>query len=182
MIRLHLALLLFAASPAWAQTAATAPAQIVLIRHAEKPADPADPHLSKAGVRRAERLVAFITSDAAVGRFGSPVALFATETTNDGNGLRTQETLAPLARALKLPVLTPYHGSTPGKLAKLILSSPAYAGKTVVVCWNHETIPQLAAALGIRPLPPKWKGKTFDRVYLITYQGGRASLAKLRYQ
>jgi hypothetical protein len=51
----------------------------------------------------------------------------------------------------------------------------------VVVCWNHETIPQLAAAMGIRPPPPKWKGDIFDRVYLITYRGGRASLAELRY-
>ena len=30
-------------------------------------------------------------------------------------------------------------------LAHLILADPAYAGKTVLICWNHEEIPQLAA-------------------------------------
>ncbi len=39
------------------------PAQIILIRHADEPADPEDPHLSPAGVKRAERLVSFITTD-----------------------------------------------------------------------------------------------------------------------
>jgi hypothetical protein len=57
------------------------PAQIILIRHAEKPADPEDPHLSEAGVKRAERLVSFITNDPAMTRFGLPVAVFATRTT-----------------------------------------------------------------------------------------------------
>src|SRR5690242_11533265 len=46
-----------------ARSAVSGPAQIVLIRHAEKPADPTNPHLSPAGVNRAERLVAFIKTD-----------------------------------------------------------------------------------------------------------------------
>src|SRR4029077_3988836 len=77
------------------------PAQIILIRHADKPADPQDPHLSQAGVQRAERLVPFITTDPAMTRFGLPVAVFATRTTTQDTGLRTQDTVAPLARALK---------------------------------------------------------------------------------
>jgi broad specificity phosphatase PhoE len=84
------------------------PAQIILIRHADKPADPEDPHLSRAGVKRAERLVPFIMTDPAMTRFGLPVAVFATQTTKHGDGQRTQETVAPLARALKLPVQTPF--------------------------------------------------------------------------
>jgi hypothetical protein len=95
------------AAPAPAQSPVTRPAQIILIRHAEKPADEEDPHLSPAGVKRAEQLVSFITTDPAMIRFGPPVAVFATQTTKRGNGQRTQETVAPLARALKLPVQTP---------------------------------------------------------------------------
>ena len=180
MIQLHL-LALLAVSTARTGTAETTPAQIVLIRHAEKPVDPANPNLSEAGVLRAKQLVTFITTDPDVGRFGLPVALYATRTTNDGNGQRTQETLAPLSQALKLPVLTPYLGRKPGALARLILSSKAFAGKTVLICWNHENIPALAAALGVVPVPRAWKKKNFDRVYIISYHEGKATLSKSRY-
>jgi hypothetical protein len=157
------------------------PAQIILIRHAEKPADTQDPHLSKAGVRRAAALVSFIRTDAVMMRFGLPVAIFATATTKDDNGQRTQETVAPLGRALRLSVQAPYHGKDFAALATQILTNPAYAGKTVLICWNHEVIPQLAAALGVMPEPPKWKGSVFDQVYVITYRDGKAALATARY-
>jgi hypothetical protein len=157
------------------------PAQIILIRHADKPPDPKDPHLSRAGVQRAERLVSFITTDPTMIRFGLPVAVFATRTTKDNNGQRTQETVAPLARVLKLPVQTPFLGKHYAALAHLILKSPAYARKTVLICWNHEEIPQLAAALGVTPEPPKWKASVYDRVYIISYHDGKADLATSRY-
>jgi hypothetical protein len=158
------------------------PAQIILIRHAEKPADPENVHLSKAGVKRAERLVTFITTDPMMTRFGAPVAVFATRTTAHDDGQRTQETLAPLARALKLSVQTPYVGKDYAALAKLILGSSAYSGQTIVICWNHEEIPQLTAALGVAPEPPKWKGSVFDQVYVITYHDGKAALATSQYK
>jgi hypothetical protein len=157
------------------------PAQIILLRHAEKPADPEDPHLSPAGVRRAERLVPFIMTDPAMSRLGLPVAVFATQSTKHGNGQRTQETVAPLARALKLPVQTPFLGKDYAALAKLILANPAFAGKTVLICWTHDEIPKLATALGVKPPPPKWKGSVFDKVYVISYQNGNPTLATFRY-
>jgi hypothetical protein len=157
------------------------PAYIVLIRHGDKPADPDNPHLSQAGVKRAEQLVSFITTDPAMIRIGLPVAVFATHTTKDQDGQRTQETVAPLARALKLPVQTPYLGKDYAELAKLILANPAYAGKTLLICWNHEQITQLAVALGVTPEPPKWKGSVFDQVYIISYHDGKAALTTSRY-
>jgi hypothetical protein len=168
-------------APRPAHSPVTRPAQIILIRHADKPADPNDVHLSKAGVKRAEQLVSFITTDPAMTRFGLPVAVFATRTTKDSHGQRTQETVAPLARALKLPVRAPFLGKDYAALAHLILADPAYAGKTVLICWNHEQIPQLAAALGITPEPPKWKGSEFGLVYVISYHDGRAAIATSRY-
>jgi hypothetical protein len=167
--------------PISAQTPVSTPAHIILIRHAEKPADSEDPHLSKAGVKRAQALVSFITRDPQMTSLGRPVAVFATQTTKDDNGQRTQETVAPLATALGLSVQTPYHGKDYADLAKLILSTAAYAGKTVVVCWNHEAIPELAAALGVTPMPPKWRGSVFDSVYVISYKKGRAMLTTLHY-
>jgi phosphohistidine phosphatase SixA len=159
------------------QSAAPPPALIILIRHAEASPDPSDPHLSEAGVKRAERLASFITSDPAMTRFGPPVAVFATRTTKDGNGQRSQETVAPLAQRLQLPVQTPLPSKRYTALARRILGSPDYAGKTVVVCWTHSTMPQLAAALGVTPPPGKWKDKVYDRGYLISFPGGKATLA-----
>lgn len=161
------------------QPAPAFPAQIILIRHAEKPADVSNPHLSPAGAQRAKKLVGFLTTDPQMTKFGLPVAVFATHVTKDYNGQRTQETMAPLAAALKLQVQTPFLGKDYAALAKMILANPAYAGKTVVICWNHEVIPELAAALGVTPQPPKWKASVFDRVYLISYAGGKATLTEL---
>jgi hypothetical protein len=157
------------------------PAHIILIRHAEKPVASDNPHLSEAGVQRATRLVSFVTNNPTMAAYGLPVAVFATKTTKHDNGQRTQETVAPLARALHLPVQTPYLGKDYAALAKLILENPAYAGKTVLICWNHEVIPALAVALGVMPKPPKWKGSVFDLVYVISYHEGAAALTTLRY-
>ena len=181
LIRINVGIVLFSVLPMLVSAQSPRPAQIILIRHAEKPPDPENPHLSHAGVKRAGQLVSFITTDPAMTRFGLPVAVFATQATKHDNGQRTQETVAPLARALKLPVQTPYLAKDYAALAKVILATPAYAGKTVLICWNHEEIPPLAAALGVTPEPPKWKGSVFDQVYVISYPDGQARLVTTRY-
>ena len=155
---------------------ATRPAQIILFRHAEKPADKANPHLSPEGVRRARQLVGFLGTNPVVNKYGKPVALFATQTTKDGDGQRTQETVAPAAAALKLRVQTPFVGKDYTQLAKVILGNKAYAGKTVLICWNHDELPALAAELGVSPQPPDWKAKEYDQVYVITFRGKAATL------
>ena len=175
------ALISLLTNPAPVRSSVLPPAHIILIRHAEKPADSTNPHLSPAGRKRAERLVSFIATDPAIAGLGVPAAVFATQTTKHDDGQRTQETVAPLAKSLKLPVQTPYLGKDYAELAKLILSSAALAGKTVIICWNHEEIPQLAAALGVTPQPPKWKGSVFDVVYVISYRDGKATLTASRY-
>jgi hypothetical protein len=161
--------------------AAAQPSHIVVIRHAEKPKDKANPHLSRIGVRRAERLASFIMRDSFMIRLGLPVAVFATKTTKGDNGQRTQETVAPLARALGVPVLKPYVGKRYAALARLVLTDRAYDGKTVFICWNHENIPRLASALGVTPEPPKWEDAVFDLVYVISYRDGRAALTTTQY-
>jgi hypothetical protein len=175
------ALLVACAARGIAQQLPGRPGHIVLIRHGEEPSDAADPHLSNDGRARAKAFAEFMTHDPAMIRLGTPAAIFATETTKDDNGQRTQETVTPLATALRLPVLTPYHSKDYAAIAKRVLSDPSLAGKTVVICWNHEWIPQLAAALGVNPEPPKWKGKVYDQVYVITYKDRHAVLTTTRY-
>lgn len=155
---------------------ATRPAQIILLRHAEKPADKANPHLSPEGVRRARKLAGFLATNPVVNKFGKPVAIYATRTTKDDDGQRTQETVAPAAAALKLAVQTPFMGKDYKQIAKRILGNPAYAGKTVVICWNHDVISDLAAELGVSPKPPAWKGGEYDQVYVISFSGKKAAL------
>lgn len=157
------------------------PAQVIVIRHAEKPRDETNPHLSSAGQSRAAELVPFITTDGSASRFGTPAALFAPRPTRDGNGQRSLETLTPLATALKLDVQTPYRPAEYAVFARWILRNAAYSGKTVVIAWTHDEIPDLVAELGAKPKPPRWKSKVFDRVYLITYRDGKAELGETRY-
>jgi hypothetical protein len=177
--RMKLALLLIwlAGSGVWL---CAQPAQIVLLRHAEKPADPQALHLSKQGRDRAKALPEFFQRSQKVSRFGSPVALFASCPTRHGHGQRPQETLGPLAKALRLPIQTPYESEQYALLAYDILHHAEFSGKTVVICWVHEQMPQFAAALGVSPEPPKWKEDVYDRAYVITYDHGKATLDVVR--
>jgi hypothetical protein len=171
---LILALVLAAAPFAHAQ-----PAQIILIRHGEKPADPEAVHLSKEGQERARALVHFVTTTPELKEHGLPAALFATQTTKHGRGQRTQETIAPLAKELGLPIQTPVGSEEYKAMAKAVLSNHKLRGKTILICWTHEFIPELAAALGVRPQPPKWKDENYDGVYLISYEPGGVKLQEL---
>jgi len=166
-----LLLLLLTTFTAWSQ-----PAQVVIIRHAEKPDDPDALHLSARGQERAQALVKFFTENRKVTRYGQPVALYATEPTKRGRGQRPAETLEPTAKELKLPVMTPFQSEDYEKLAKLIMAQSAYKGKTVVICWTHEDLPEFAAAFGVKPKPDKWKDSDFDHAYIINFQGGAPDL------
>lgn len=169
------------ASTVLAQSPAMRPAQIILIRHAEEPHDKQNPHLSNRGVERAGRLVSFFSTDTLMTRHGLPVAVFATRTTKDGFGQRTQETMAPLAQHLHLPVQTPFVSRQYAALARLILRTPGYAGKTVLVCWTHSSLPQLAGAFGVKPRPHDWNDTVYDQGYVITYTDKKAKLEKFRF-
>jgi phosphohistidine phosphatase SixA len=152
------------------------PAQIILIRHAEKPANDNDPHLSKAGRARAQRLVGYLAVDPEITKFGKPVAVFATATNRHDGGVRTQETIAPFAASLRLKVRTPFLGQDYAKLAKAILNDAAFAGKTIIICWRHEELAELAGALGVQPVPPEWKAGNYESVWIIRYEGNNAHL------
>ena len=55
------------------------------------------------------------------------------------------------------------------KLAQEILQNRKYAGKTILICWHHGTIPDLARALGAADSPGDWDHKAFDRVWQLRY-------------
>lgn len=169
---LSLVLLLLSAIP----TLSALPAEVILIRHAEKPTDESNPHLSPRGEERARALVTLLTTNPVLTAHGPPVALFASRATKLGNGSRPSETLEPLAARLKLPIQTPYASKNPDAMARAILQNPAYDGKTVVVCWVHESLPDLAEAFGVKPKPRPWKKNVYDRAWRVVFQGDEAVL------
>jgi broad specificity phosphatase PhoE len=138
-----------AVSPAAQQT-------VVIVRHAEradagspKPPPGADPDLSEAGQARAASL-AVVLKDAGI------AAIFATEFK------RTQQTAAPLAKALALPVITVKSND----MASLVAQLKAAKGNALVVA-HSNTIQPLAKALGIAS-PPAVADDEFDKMFVVT--------------
>ena len=116
--------------------AQNAPTVVILVRHAEKAAAPAnDPPLTDAGVARAKALAALL-ADANVG------AVIATPT------VRTRDTARPTADAHGLTIEAV--GFAPAALhAKAVADAVMkQAGKTVLVVGHSNTVEAIVAALG----------------------------------
>jgi broad specificity phosphatase PhoE len=111
---------------------------IVLVRHAEKAAAPAnDPPLTDAGKARAESLSVALADFAPEAIIVTPFA-------------RTRGTAEPLATRFGLtPVLAPQVGTIPQRadsLAAMVRGN--YDGKRVVIIGHSNTIPGIIGALG----------------------------------
>jgi phosphohistidine phosphatase SixA len=148
--------------------AATTPKQILLLRHGEKPGDPATDNdadgidLSTRGFERAGALAAYIPAT-----FGKPDFLFATQASKHSN--RPVETITPLAQGLNLVIDSKHADADFQKVADDILGNAKYAGKLVLICWHHGKIPDLTTALGGNPPVSPWPGNVFDRVWQLDY-------------
>ncbi|HKR46637.1 MAG TPA: hypothetical protein VJU59_44425 [Paraburkholderia sp.] len=117
------------------------PAFVLVMRHAEKPADPLDPNLSDAGYNRAEELALYIPKT-----FESPDCIFAAAISK--HSARPYETVEPLARKIGKPIDATFADQDYSALAQTLLSSRQYADRKVLVCWHHGNIPSLLRMLG----------------------------------
>jgi hypothetical protein len=149
------------------------PATILLIRHAEKPADGMD--LAPAGFARA-RLLPQLFGASAPHNLPRPDFLFATHVSKNSN--RPIETITPLSQALGLPIGHDIADKDYAMLATELLSGK-YAGKVVLVAWHHGSLPGFARALGAKPPYDPWPETQFDRVWRIDYRGGKPALTDL---
>jgi hypothetical protein len=152
------------------------PAQIILLRHAEKPRDKAAVHLSPRGQERAAALTSLLGRTSLLTSNAPITALYATKVSSHDRSQRTGETLAPLSKELSLPVMTPFRSNNYRQLAAKVLSDTTYRDKTVVICWTHTEIAELASALGVKPTPRHWKSTVFDRLWIITFPQDNAQL------
>ena len=145
---------------------------VLLIRHAEKPDKGTG--LSPAGEEHARAYVPFFSDYRFGVRHLTVDALFAAAD-SDGSA-RPRLTLTPVSQALKKPINADFIGKKYDDLAHQLLTSE-FSGKTVVICWKHGEIMQLAAALGVNPasLPAKahwpltWPEDQFGWVLQIVY-------------
>lgn len=152
------------------------PAQIILLRHAEKPDDESSDRLSSRGEDRARALVGMFTNSPTLTAHGQPAALFAPRQTRNRTSLRPYQTLQPLAQELHLTIRMPYSAREYNELAQKILKSSDLKEKVVVICWVHDYLPELAQAFGVKSKKTAWKNSEFDRVWSITFKDGKARL------
>jgi hypothetical protein len=159
-------------SSAWA-----APAQVLIIRHAEKPAT--GDSLSPQGVARAKAYVQYFQTNPAVLQYGTPVAIYAMEASSGEEdsdfSYRPVETVTPLAQALELQVQSQYQKDDVADLVNDIMSNPAYEGKMVLICWEHKVIQSIATQFGVSPTPDAWPDSVYDQVWEIDFSGDQVS-------
>jgi phosphohistidine phosphatase SixA len=168
-----------------------APSRVVILRHGEKPGDPAapddpaNPNLSSEGVARAQMLATQIPK-----KFGTVDFLFAAA--DSVNSRRPVETVKPLAEELHFgpdKFIKTYPNKAYAQLAEALCEEPKYSGKSIVICWHHGNIPFLAVALGVtwtqlanapelvgHPSPAmnglKWNPEVFDRFWVLDFVAG----------
>ena len=137
------------------------PAQVVLMRHAEKN-DPEEV-LSLKGRERAMALVPFFNGNPKVLSYGLPAAVYAAPLP------RTIQTVKPLADNMKLAVIDSFSKSQIQSLVSDILENPDYEGKMVMICWSHPDLPKIASLLGAKKLPKSWSEETYDRLWVLNF-------------
>jgi hypothetical protein len=157
---------------AGAATAFAAPAQVILLRHAEKPA--AGDGLSPRGQQRAAALAPYFLQTEELLAYGKPVAIYAQQPSDNRPSSRCVDTVKPLASALHIEVQQYSHREF-AKMVRTVLKGRKYEGKTVVICWDHDSLSDIASALGVVD-PPKWPSHVFDRVWVVTFNGERPKL------
>jgi broad specificity phosphatase PhoE len=161
------AALAICASLASAQGNPAGTTTVILVRHAEKAAEPsADPPLTPAGVGRAKAL-AHLLKDAGIN------AIVSTQFQ------RTRLTVAPIAADLRLKPEILDARLTPRATADSILAK--HRGQTVLVVGHSNTIPAIVAALGA-PQPADICDTGYDNAYLVKVpSSGTASVVRLHY-
>jgi hypothetical protein len=148
------------------------PAQVLLFRHAEKPAIAGDLGLSPKGQIRAAALAVYLPTV-----FGHPSHLVAAQQSKDSD--RPALTLKPLSDALGLPIDKRFAHTQGKDLARELLGNPVYQGARIAVCWHHGDIPELARALQAPDVPDHWEDGVFDRIWQIDYELDHPKLTKV---
>jgi broad specificity phosphatase PhoE len=149
---------------------------VIFVRHADTDASMAGPDndapLSARGRQRAELLADFLLNIDVV---AGPNAIYASDKR------RTQETAAPLAKRLNIPVQIDDHLDTEGFMDRVL---DDHAGDIVLIVSHSNTIAPLIDELhGSKNLRP-FAENDFNRVYIVTIPRplGKVKTLELFYQ
>lgn len=155
------------------------PAHVIIIRHAETTTDTHE--LSWKGKERAAAYVPYFLFTPELAKLGTPAAIYASTSSKNGqSSQRAVETVKELADKLQLTVFDKYEPIDYKKLAEEIKTYSAYSGKTILIAWDHATIPELARAFGAFQTPALWHITSFDRTWVISFQStGKAIFQNL---
>ena len=153
----------------FASAALAQPSTVILVRHAERAAEPkADPLLTADGQQRALDLAAALA--------GANVSAIITTHLQ-----RTQLTAKPLGDAIaQAPIVVRAGGQGhPDSVAAAVMRLPA--GAVVLVVGHSNTIPAIIAALGGPRMPDLCDGQ-YSNLYIMELKAGSAArLIKAKY-
>jgi broad specificity phosphatase PhoE len=136
---------------------------VILVRHAEKAASPAeDPPLTAGGRQRAEALATMLAASGVT-------SIYVTDY------LRTQQTAEPLASLLHL---TPQRIDAK-KIPDLAAAIRGHKDGIVLVVGHSNTVPEIIAGLGGPAV--KIEDGEYDSLFVLTISGKDVSLLRLRY-
>lgn len=141
------------------------PSQVILLRHAEKPAK--GDTLSLQGFARAEALVRYFSQPTMPFQLQPPVAIYAQNSAKGHSSTRPVQTIAPLANYWQVPLYTTYTADECSKLVYEI--SRDYSSGLVVVCWSHDNLQTIAKKFGVDNAPD-WPGTAFDWVWVLNFE------------
>ena len=149
------------------------PAQVLIIRHAEKPSE--GNSLSLKGKERAAAYIPFFMETKELLAHGTPTAIYAAQASHDDPSQRSVETVQALADKLKITINTKYGRDDYKAMVDEIKSDPSYKGKMVLISWEHTVIPEIARAFGALQTPSRWQPEVFDRIWKLTFSsiGGK---------
>ena len=146
-----------------------APHLVILVRHAEKAAEPReDPALSEAGTARAQALAQAL-ADAQVGAvLTSPLR-------------RTRDTATPIAEAAGIkPKTIGFDGGAAAHIAATAAAVREQQAGTVLVVGHSNTIPAIVAALG-GPKLADFCESSLSHLLLLSLDGEQVKLVRASY-
>ncbi len=167
-MRKLLFLILLAVAPAL--HAQTRPTTVIVVRHAEKQAQPADdPPLSAEGDLRAEALLEAVRHAGITAIYSTPYE-------------RTRATARPIATALNLPIIeTPIPNRSVPEYAADIAARVQRTGGVVLVVGHSNTGGAVIKALGGPDVGPI-VDERYDDLFVLTVQDGQPTrLVQTKY-
>ena len=157
---------------AFSQVTWARPKAVILFRHAEEPDDESSHRLSKKGYLRAQLIPSLFETNSVLKKLGTPVALFAAGPKHKNKSIRSIETLAPLSVVLEIPINDRFIRDDFRDMINEINTNPDYNDQVVVVAWTHKILQDIAKEVGLKKAPSYPSGQ-FDRVWVITFDGGK---------